>query len=1423
MTIPNCNTNYVSKSFLNGLILSIAFLVIVPIYTFGQNTQDDVKLVFVKTNDSIKSSSLYFNVLKIQNKSLKPVTGKVNFSAPENWKLILFPEEQITILPGDSTMLPVRLSPSAEAVGGITYILNANFRSSQRIYSTNTYLTIPSFSKWDFATYNSSLYFTENEPNVNFQVKLTNRGNTNELIKVQVQVGKLLAFPNNINDNFVDYVKLSAFKDTLITYFVTYQTKLSYEEKMKYESNWKESSIRLIASTESFSKSASILIHKLNSTFFNQRLQNSSPLNIDYQAYNIMSNQDVRSNIKFYGDILYPKNRELQYAVGAQNLSMDNQILTGFDLNRQLMYSLLYNDKRSNIFISNNVSGGELHTINGRGIIGAFKVTPNDRITYSFTQNPFNQTIGENLGYRTSFRNFSINTEVTHENDYSNSYQATSALLGAGFTLFKHHSITFELLGSQAKYNLNSGKDTSLVGYSYKIYYSAQYKNFELRFNAMNSAHNYIQNSGLEQYYLDSKLKFSDNVSLSLYGNRMLYATTRYPYNFYTAPNYSSSDYLRLTTSISSGGIIYQIGPSYNGSMRQLFNSAGYNSEYLTYQPGIWAAATFKLNGYRSITPNITISNLRFYYTSQDPTSQNYSSDKNIYYSVGLNYFDNIWRVNAYYSSGSTSDLYRSVLVDSQPVVSKSIQVRPSYENFFFNRKVKLSAYVNYAYYMPSGRENISYNVKYDQFLKHGIVLSVSGFMYSNIRVDPNLGRIDTKDFNFVIGISKSFNIQQPRLKYYNLKTVFFNDLDGNGIKTENEPPVSNILVDIQKDRRKSNEISYIPEIQLLSDFKGSIEFDNLPKDNYKLTFTPLVNLQSLYFIKGSEQPYYNDKDRTLYVPLAESYKIKGKIILVRDLNSSEGKIDLGNIRITAIGPKGETYSSLTDNFGNFILSVPKADKFKVHINNVFGERFYIDSNESEVQFTENKTINLDFVFIEKKRGIEFDGGGELFKFTSLDSQSEVPAADSLKAAKSTTTENYAIQLSATKTYRSPSYFKSKYKLKEEVYYYESNGLYKYYTGSFTTKQAAKAALSKLGITAIPVAIDKSLLKTGVPEPKPAPVLNQPVTAVSTPTSYKTSSKTGIVTTAPSESVISPVETAQQQQGYLTSKSVNTDIKPVENTQPVVSQPETINAGSNQLSINTNQPVKTKVPSFQSSKTSESGLTIVDGKVISNKPVVETNKNWDSTTNSYKKPTILKSENATNQEPSITKPVSKKTESAIQSINSNQPVETPVKKVETAVSSTDKTSNAKSDNKVNTQSQISQPVLSKVNVPVKNQLPVTQSISPKTQPLTKQIANAAVISGNKPDEKAVTSEVASQDNPYLYTIQLDVQKSYIDPAYYKEKYNLKEDVFYMDRNGEFRYFTGNYSTIEAAKAAITRYGLMGYIVKVDRSLLKKRK
>jgi len=965
-----------------------AFLVLcMVLFAFSdliaQNKMSGAALFFSKNNDSIVSGNIAFNVLKIYNGTSQPIEGKLNFSAPNNWRIISMGDEIVRVNVGDTTYIPIHISPSSDAAGGVSYIISAMLRTEQQALMASANLSIIASTRWDFSVYKTNLYFTETNPNTTLQIRLTNKGNTNELIKLDYKFGKLISFRGG-DENYTEFINLPAFRDTTVYQTVAYQTKMNPTERLRYLNNWKESSVIVSASSDKDIKSTALQMQKLNSIFVNQRSQSASPLNIDYQMYNLMSSQPIRNSFRAYGSILFKKNRELQYSAGVQSLYFggENQ---NFDFTRQFLYSLLYSSPKTFMQAGYNVSNGSLHTLNGRGLTGLFRLKGNTTINYSLIQNPYSKMFGQSIGISKNISQFSITSEFINENSITSGYKANSVAAGLGLTLFKHHAVNLQLLGSKVTHNLGV-RDTNLLGYSYRLTYNMRYKNFNLRFNTMSSEHNYIMNSGLQQSYLDSRYRLNDKLYFILYGNRQYYATSRYPYNFNNPVNYNVTDYARFTLSFYASNVIYQIGPNYNGSSRQLFAGIeNYKNEFKTQQPGLWAAATVKMGGFRSITPNLTISNVRFNFKTSDPGLENFTLNNNLFYSVGLNYFDNVWRVNAYYTSGSTSDLYRSVQVDEEPTVSSSIQFRPSYENYFFNRKVKLSAYLNYAYYMPSGRENISYNIKYDQFLKKGWNLSVSAFMYTNVRVlDDENGRVSTKDLNMVVGVSKAFDIQQPRQKYHHLKAMFFNDLDGNRIKSDNEPPVSDILVTIEKDQLKQNEISTIPEIKLISDVKGEIQIENLPRDYYRMNFSPLSNLEYLYFLNGFEQTYYNESNNILYVPLAESYKIKGRVVLVRDPNSSEGKIDLSGVRVTAVGSNGENYSVLTDNAGSFIMSVPNADKFTVKVNNVFGEYFRIDNDEIQVQFAQTKTINVDFVFVEKMREIQFDNGNQLYKFNSI-------------------------------------------------------------------------------------------------------------------------------------------------------------------------------------------------------------------------------------------------------------------------------------------------------------------------------------------------------------------------------------------------------------------------------------------------------
>jgi len=349
---------------LRSLVVSL-FSASIPIFFLNsqvsaQDAENPIKMEFIKSIDSLQASELYFNVLKIRNNSTAPVTGSLTFSGPDNWRIITFPAVKLTVNPGDTLSIPVRVSPAVDAVGGITYILSATLRLNDRLITENTYFTLPSKPKWDISTPNSSIFFTDQSPNAKFQIHVVNKGNTNELIRVHMQIGKLLVFPGEPGPEVTEYVDLPAFADTIITYTVTYEKKLSYAERTRYENNWKESAVIISASNERIAKDLAIMIRKLNSSFYNQRDQASAPLNIDFQVYNVMSSQKARFNTRAYGSILFPKNRDLQYLIGLQNIYFDSKSNANFDINNQLLYSLQYTDNRNNVMFGYNVYGGDL-------------------------------------------------------------------------------------------------------------------------------------------------------------------------------------------------------------------------------------------------------------------------------------------------------------------------------------------------------------------------------------------------------------------------------------------------------------------------------------------------------------------------------------------------------------------------------------------------------------------------------------------------------------------------------------------------------------------------------------------------------------------------------------------------------------------------------------------------------------------------------------------------------------------------------------------------------------------------------------------------------------------------------------------------------------------------------------------------------
>jgi len=191
-------------------------------------------------------------------------------------------------------------------------------------------------------------------------------------------------------------------------------------------------------------------------------------------------------------------------------------------------------------------------------------------------------------------------------------------------------------------------------------------------------------------------------------------------------------------------------------------------------------------------------------------------------------------------------------------------------------------------------------------------------------------------------------------------------------------------MVNIQnkKDSAVVTKASDYFSVNLMTDQFGKISCERIPSGVYVVT-TQQSDGSVGEFINqlGSTFEMIVDGDVMQYVPYVKSNKIYGNVVINRDPFSALGYVSPGNIRVTAIDSKGNTYSALTDKEGGFLLFAPQAGLYKVRVNNVFDEKFILRQDEFIVDFKGFKEFKITFLFTEGKRKINFKGDINGFNF----------------------------------------------------------------------------------------------------------------------------------------------------------------------------------------------------------------------------------------------------------------------------------------------------------------------------------------------------------------------------------------------------------------------------------------------------------
>ncbi len=943
----------------------------------------EIQIEFIKKKVIHSPDSAYFNVCKITNTTAETVSGQFRLRVPSDWNIIADPSAEIALAPSETKIFAVRATICADAVGGVAYPVDASLETNDGIFSGAAYVKIPLSSDWDMHVDKHTVYFNEYFDEQEINIYISNKGNAEELVKLHFDIGKLLDVEGLPAEDI--YVLMPPYTDSTVTYTVK-PSVLTEDERYAYKQIWNESLINIVATSGLGKRFAeSIQFTDLESEFKHTRSEKASPLNVDLSVFNLLSSVRPRLNTSIFGQIQFRGDHDLGYIVQARNLFFQvPNFQNYFQAANNATFNINYRWQDKIKAQAGEINNYSIHSLRGWGVKGSYNFDKNNKISVAGITGKFFPLWGVNARYDTRLKKVGLHVGATYEDNDFLFFEAISVQAGANFPIKRNHIFRITLLGTQNVYDQNQGvgapADTTVLGFSYLASYTGKAGKFRIGLNTRNDQFNFLRirpghtASGYARYLINDKSRINATGQFnSIIASPLLFGS------FFTG-SFNSQQIYRLTyNNRVTNKLSFEVGPTSRILNRvQVDISNTVTSDFDNYFVGVYALTRIRFDQFSILTPTVSAGATLF----RDQLATVDTLAPMPTFNLGVSYSARVWGAAANYIYGPNFFLTQGFF-DLDVTSFETINLRAHYIRFMNDRRIKFTGYGNYYLRLPSDRQNFALSTRFDFYLPKRWSAYVLGNLFTN-SIDTELdGVINSRNFSLNMGVRKSFDLPQPRVKYYRLSVMCFNDINGNGTREETEPLLPNIKVKVAKNLDLAGpDQARFGEQSLVTDPNGELKVIDIPEGNYTMTFESLQNLGNLYNANGNSQEISISENMTLFVPYVESFKVKGKVILERDEYSSLGLINANGIRVTATAVNGEVFSTLTDSEGNYLINIPQGGYYKIKVNNIFGEEFEIDKEEFLIQFNGFKLFNVDFRFFEKKRKVNF-GGENFFNFES--------------------------------------------------------------------------------------------------------------------------------------------------------------------------------------------------------------------------------------------------------------------------------------------------------------------------------------------------------------------------------------------------------------------------------------------------------
>lgn len=272
-----------------------------------------------------------------------------------------------------------------------------------------------------------------------------------------------------------------------------------------------------------------------------------------------------------------------------------------------------------------------------------------------------------------------------------------------------------------------------------------------------------------------------------------------------------------------------------------------------------------------------------------------------------------------------------------------------------YNTNYTLSPYINLSLLKQKLTLNLANNLNYSKSSFNTFNSSYSGTAKWKVRSSweitaqvyytryENFDRQQTQ-----LGIARNFSLAQPN--NHKLEITFFDDRNANGIQDAGEKPATGIRVSVDNNVAQSND-------------KGIVTYHNTPSGWHQV-----VIVDSKGWSSSMDNSVYIKKNTRLTLPLTRNNQLTGRIQPAKQ-KYQQKSVSLEGIRITATNAQNKTYYTLTDEQGNFSLSVPASS---YTINTIANTETYTISNASQlVTVTSKQTEPVIFNLTDRSQRVD--------------------------------------------------------------------------------------------------------------------------------------------------------------------------------------------------------------------------------------------------------------------------------------------------------------------------------------------------------------------------------------------------------------------------------------------------------------------